>query len=142
MQWSTGFVLMFSFISKLSCILKQSMKNAGKLFKGNRSSLSWVFFCWIVISKKLLYNIIEITLRHGCHPANLLHIFRTPFFKNTSGGLRLKREHWHENINHCVLTNTAWRSTAVLREGLTPKDCWLHSGFVLWTFWVRMKRPF
>ena len=26
----------------------------------------------------------QITLRHGCSPVNLLHIFRTPFLKNTS----------------------------------------------------------
>ena len=26
---------------------------------------------------------IEITLRHGCSPVNMLHIFRTPFPKNT-----------------------------------------------------------
>ena len=40
-----------------------------------------------VILIKLLRSFIEITLRHGCSPANLLHIFRTPFYKNTSGGL-------------------------------------------------------
>ena len=27
---------------------------------------------------------IEITLRYECSPANLLHIFRTPFLKNSS----------------------------------------------------------
>ena len=32
-------------------------------------------------------NFIEITLRHGCCPVNLLHIFRTPFYKNISGWL-------------------------------------------------------
>ena len=32
-------------------------------------------------------NFIEITLRHGCSLANLLHILRTPFLKNTSGQL-------------------------------------------------------
>ena len=37
-----------------------------------------------VISIKLLCNFIEITLRHGCSPVNLLHIFRTPFRMNTS----------------------------------------------------------
>ena len=37
-------------------------------------------------------NVIEITLRHGCSPVNLLHIFRTPFPKNTSGWLLLKCE--------------------------------------------------
>ena len=40
--------------------------------------------CRSVISIKLLCNFIEITLRHGCSPVKLLHIFRTPFTKNTS----------------------------------------------------------
>ena len=35
-------------------------------------------------------NFIEMTLRHGCFPVDLLHIFRTPFPKNTSGWLLLK----------------------------------------------------
>ena len=34
-------------------------------------------------------NFIEITLRHGCSPVNLLHIFRTLFYKNTFGWLLL-----------------------------------------------------
>ena len=34
-------------------------------------------------------NFIEITLRHGCSPVNLLHFFRTPFPSNTSGQLLL-----------------------------------------------------
>ena len=34
-------------------------------------------------------NFIEIALRHGCFPVNLLHIFKTPFLKNTSGWLLL-----------------------------------------------------
>ena len=34
-------------------------------------------------------NFIEIALCHGCSPINLLHIFRTHFPKNTSGGLLL-----------------------------------------------------
>ena len=34
-------------------------------------------------------SFIEITLRHGCSPVNLLHIFRTPFPKNTSEELLL-----------------------------------------------------
>ena len=34
-------------------------------------------------------NFIEIALRHGCSPVNLLHIFRTLFPKNTSGWLLL-----------------------------------------------------
>ena len=38
----------------------------------------------------MLCNIIEITFLHECSPVNLLHIFRTPFPNNTSGGLLLK----------------------------------------------------
>ena len=38
---------------------------------------------------KLQSNFIEITLWHGCSLVNLLHIFRTPFLKNNSGGLLL-----------------------------------------------------
>ena len=34
-------------------------------------------------------DFIEITLRYGCSPVNLLHIFRAPFSKNTSGWLLL-----------------------------------------------------
>ena len=40
--------------------------------------------CRSVISIKLQSNFIEITLRHGCFPVNLLHIFRTSFL--TLGG--------------------------------------------------------
>ena len=45
--------------------------------------------CRSVISIKLQSNFIEITLRHGCSPVNLLHIFRTSFTKNTYGWLLL-----------------------------------------------------
>ena len=38
---------------------------------------------------KVLCNFFKITLRHGCSPVNLLHIFRTSFSKNTSGRLLL-----------------------------------------------------
>ena len=45
--------------------------------------------CRSVISIKLLCNFIEIALRHGCSPANVLHIFRTPFPRNSSRWLLL-----------------------------------------------------
>ena len=45
--------------------------------------------CRSEISIKLQSNFIEIALRHGCSPVNLMHIFRTPFRKNTSGWLHL-----------------------------------------------------
>ena len=42
-----------------------------------------------VISIKFICNFVKITLRHGCSPVILLHIFRTHFPKNISGGLLL-----------------------------------------------------
>ena len=42
-----------------------------------------------VISIKLFWSFIEITLRYRWSPANLLHIYRTHFLENTSGRLLL-----------------------------------------------------
>ena len=53
-------------------------------------------------------SVISITFRHGCSPVNLLHVFRTPFFKNTSGRLLLfifysarlsSNSYWEKNIS-------------------------------------------
>ena len=44
--------------------------------------------CRSVISIRL-YSFIGIRFRHGCSPLNLLHIFRTPLYKNPSGVLLL-----------------------------------------------------
>ena len=49
------------------------------------SKLAGKHTCRNVISIKLQSNFIEITLRHGCSPVNLLSIFRTPY-NNTSEG--------------------------------------------------------
>ena len=49
-------------------------------------------------------NFIEITLRHGCSPVSLLHIFRTSFFKNTSGWLLLK----DTKKIHCIKSVRIW----------------------------------
>ena len=55
--------------------------------------------CQSVVPIKLLCNFIGIALRHACSPVNLLHIFRTPFPKNTSGGVLLKvMMNWVKNI--------------------------------------------
>ena len=55
--------------------------------------------CQSAISIKLLWNFIEITLRHGLSPVSLLHIFRKPFSKNTSGRLLLYLLKTSENQN-------------------------------------------
>ena len=62
------------------CVLKICSKFTGK------------HLCRSVVSVKLLSNFIKVTLRHGCSPVHLLHIFRTPFLENTYGWLLL---------NHC-----------------------------------------
>ena len=58
---------------------------------------------WREMQKQPSSNFIEISLRHGCSPVNLLHIFRTPFPKNTSGRLLLKM--WSFAIELCELKN-------------------------------------
>ena len=43
----------------------------------------------VFLRKGVPSAIIEIALRHGCSPVNLLHIFGTPFRRSTSGWLLL-----------------------------------------------------
>ena len=64
------------------CVLRKRCSEICSKFTGEYPFRS-------VVSIKLLCSFIEITLRHGCSPASLLHIFRTPFPKNTSGRLLL-----------------------------------------------------
>ena len=59
--------------------------------------------CQSGISVKLFGNFIEIALRHGCSPVNVLHIFRTLFYKNTYGGLLLESH----TANRFLPTNIA-----------------------------------
>ena len=47
------------------------------------------------------------SLRHGCSPVNLLHIFRTPFSKNTSGGLLLKDSYKDKSQKNCLTCKKA-----------------------------------
>ena len=63
--------------------LKKAFLKICSKFKGEHP-------CRSVISIKLLCNFIEIALRHGCSPVNLLHISRTPFSRNTPGWLLLQ----------------------------------------------------
>ena len=57
--------------------------------------------CRSAISIKLLCNFIEIALRDGHTPVNLLHIFRTPFQQNPSEWLLLSV--------YRTLTSNQWR---------------------------------
>ena len=66
--------------------------------------------CRSVISIKLESNFVEITLRHGCSPVNLLHSFRTPFLKNTSGRLLL-------DLNELIMSVT-WKSAKNIKQDI------------------------
>ena len=62
--------------------------------------------CRSTISIKLQNNFIETTLRHGCSPVNLPHIFRTTVLQNSSGRLLLNHRQNNkpygksDNTNH------------------------------------------
>ena len=79
-------------------ILKMCSKSAGE------------HRCRSVISIMLQSNFIEIILRHGCSPVNLLYIFRTPFPKNTSGRLHLNQ-------------NVSQNSGLVMKNIVVTKAC-------------------
>ena len=58
-----------------------------------------------VISLKLLFNFIEIALRHGCSPVNLHHLFITSLSKKNSGDLLLyliDTSHWIATANQLI----------------------------------------
>ena len=68
--------------SRLEVFLEKDVVKICSKFTGEHA-------CQKAISMKLLCNVIEIALRHRCSPVYLLHIFKTPFPKNTSGRLLL-----------------------------------------------------
>ena len=51
-------------------------------------------------------NFIEIALQHGCSPVNVLHIFRTPSYNNTSGELLLNSKKFERPFYLFVQFNT------------------------------------
>ena len=68
----------------------------------SKFNLTWLFPIsqWRNLKKQsLVFNFIEIALRHGYSPVNLLHISRIPFLKNTSGRLRLS---FLRYLNFCL----------------------------------------
>ena len=84
-----------------------------------------------MLSIKLLCNFIEIALWHGCSPINLLHIFRRPFPKNTSGGLLLVLL---PRLGILDSTTSADKKTYSIESGgtLAKLGVLLKSCFVVW----------
>ena len=77
----------------ISVLKLQKQPSRGVLIKGVLkicSKITGEHPCRSGISINLQSNFIEIARRHGQSPINLVHIFRTPFFKNTFGRLLLK----------------------------------------------------
>ena len=84
MKWAIGFRIVKG--------IMQKQPPRGVLWKSYSENMQQIYRRTTirnVISIKLFCNFIGITLLHGCCPVNLLHIFRTPFPKNTSGWLLL-----------------------------------------------------
>ena len=70
-----------------------------------------------VTSIRLLCNFIEITLRHGCSPVNLLSIFRTRFTKNTSGLLLLKYGKRNSDLDKIIAKTNECVESIFSRKG-------------------------
>ena len=81
--------------------------------------------CRSVISIKLQSNFIETTLRHGCSPLNLLHIFKTLFLKNTSGWLLLNAVTvLHKSYNQrSIQSSVKYLRWSSLRKYWTAESC-------------------
>ena len=81
---------------KLLTIIKEARKfsdiEAAFIDHKNKKVYTGEHPCRSVIPVTMQSNFIKITLWLGCSPENLLHIFRTPFPENTSGGLLLNIE--------------------------------------------------
>ena len=73
--------------------------------------------CRSVISIKLLCSFIEIALRHECS-VNLLHIFRTPFPKNTYG-VQVSPISWFKKL---AILLSVWFLTGIMLKIMLWKD--------------------
>ena len=78
------------------------------------------------ISIKLQNNFVEISLRHGCSPVNLLHIFRVTSPRNTSGWLLTSGKHSINSklrISSSVMENYIYE--AILYNLVNPCEVFL-----------------
>ena len=80
---------MLAEVNFMTCIVSNSPPDVflGKGVLKACSKYTAEYPCRSVISIKLIFNFIEVTLCHGRSPVNLMHIFRTSFPKSSTGGL-------------------------------------------------------
>ena len=94
--WNSTSTYFLSKIRSESCFLFHRFY----CFRVNlHSILAWM-------SRKSLLEtgaISEVTLRHGCSPVNFLYIFRTPFYRNTSGRLIPQFLHYSRKFEFALL---------------------------------------
>ena len=96
-------IRLFATTKRISELKLQLMNNSSANYRSSRpevflrkgvlkicSKFTEEHLCWSETLIKLQNNLIDITLRHGCPPVNLLHIFKIPFPQNTSEGLLFK----------------------------------------------------
>ena len=89
--------------------------------------------CRSVILIKLLSNFIEIKLRHECSPANLLHISRTLFIKNTFGWLL------PENMYKLVECSNNLKLIAFVILDTSESDLWWKVSETPWYSWTELR---
>ena len=89
--WATAFVW-----NNVLVIFQECRSHSPKVFLGkgvlklcSKFTAEHPFLKVILIS---CFAFIEITLRHGCSPVNLLHILKISLYKSTYGGLFLEVE--------------------------------------------------
>ena len=112
------------YLSKIVQKSKTNLSSPPKVFLGKSILEIWNKFmgehpCRSMISIKFQSNLNEITRRHGCTPVNLLHIFRTPFYKNTCGWTLLKF------LNLYVLTKLLNEIQIICADNLINNTSWL-----------------
>ena len=65
----------------------------------------------------------DFNIEHGCSSVNILHIFRTPFSKNTSGGLpRSISTGWVNQFKLWFLFNSYWLLSLCCRPEQSHRD--------------------
>ena len=110
-RWGRSFTCVYSLLWNTSWFTSyiQKQPSRGVLRKKCSENIICSKFtgeypCRSVVSIKSLCNFFQISLRYECSPVNLVHISRTNFPKNNSGGLLLCSEiMWIKTQNSIII---------------------------------------